>query len=106
VINGGANRERNLHPLCEWCEPPKTEADEVTELSQAASPRWHQSGAEGASASGNDRERVEAPDGWWLGAAVHIAQVRAMKAQGLGASEIARELKIGRTSVYRVLEGG
>jgi HNH endonuclease len=27
VINGGANRERNLHPLCEWCEPPKTEAD-------------------------------------------------------------------------------
>jgi hypothetical protein len=27
VINGGANRECNLHPLCEWCEPPKTEAD-------------------------------------------------------------------------------
>jgi 5-methylcytosine-specific restriction enzyme A len=27
VINGGPNRERNLHPLCEWCEPPKTEAD-------------------------------------------------------------------------------
>ncbi len=27
VINGGPNRESNLHPLCEWCEPPKTEAD-------------------------------------------------------------------------------
>jgi 5-methylcytosine-specific restriction enzyme A len=26
VINGGPNRETNLHPLCEWCEPPKTEA--------------------------------------------------------------------------------
>jgi hypothetical protein len=21
------SRESNLHPLCEWCEPPKTEAD-------------------------------------------------------------------------------
>jgi DNA invertase Pin-like site-specific DNA recombinase len=29
-----------------------------------------------------------------------------MKAQGLGASEIAKALKIGRASVYRVLEGG
>lgn len=27
LINGGENRERNLHPLCEWCEPPKTAAD-------------------------------------------------------------------------------
>ena len=27
MINGGENRERNLHPLCEWCEPPKTTAD-------------------------------------------------------------------------------
>jgi hypothetical protein len=27
VIDGGPNRERNLHPLCEWREPPKTEAD-------------------------------------------------------------------------------
>jgi 5-methylcytosine-specific restriction protein A len=27
IINGGANRESNLHPLCEWCEPLKTEAD-------------------------------------------------------------------------------
>jgi DNA invertase Pin-like site-specific DNA recombinase len=31
--------------------------------------------------------------------------VRALKAKGLGATEIARELKIGRASVYRVLEG-
>jgi transposase len=29
-----------------------------------------------------------------------------MKAQGLGASEIAKALKIGRASVYRVLEAG
>jgi hypothetical protein len=29
-----------------------------------------------------------------------------MKAQGLGASEIAKVLKIGRASVYRVLEAG
>jgi hypothetical protein len=29
-----------------------------------------------------------------------------MKAQGLGASEIAKTLKIGRASVYRVLEAG
>jgi DNA invertase Pin-like site-specific DNA recombinase len=29
-----------------------------------------------------------------------------MKAQGLGASEIAKALKIGRASVYRVLEVG
>jgi hypothetical protein len=27
IINGGPNRESNLHPLCEWCEPAKTEAD-------------------------------------------------------------------------------
>jgi hypothetical protein len=27
VINGGANRESNLHPLCEWCKPLKTAAD-------------------------------------------------------------------------------
>ena len=27
IINGGENRERNLHPLCEWCHPPKTGAD-------------------------------------------------------------------------------
>jgi DNA-binding transcriptional regulator LsrR (DeoR family) len=29
-----------------------------------------------------------------------------MKAQGLGASEIAKALNIGRASVYRVLEAG
>jgi DNA invertase Pin-like site-specific DNA recombinase len=29
-----------------------------------------------------------------------------MKAQGHGASEIAKALKIGRASVYRVLEAG
>ena len=32
------------------------------------------------------------------------AQVREMKTQGLGATAIARELGIGRASVYRVLE--
>lgn len=39
-------------------------------------------------------------------ASIDVAQVRAMKAQGLGASEIAKALKIGRASVYRVLEAG
>jgi hypothetical protein len=29
-----------------------------------------------------------------------------MKADGLGASEIAKALKIGRASVYRVLDAG
>jgi DNA invertase Pin-like site-specific DNA recombinase len=33
-------------------------------------------------------------------------KVRALKAQGLGATEIAQELGIGRASVYRVLEPG
>ena len=37
-------------------------------------------------------------------ASIDAAQVRAMKAQGKGASEIAKALKIGRASVYRVLE--
>jgi DNA invertase Pin-like site-specific DNA recombinase len=37
-------------------------------------------------------------------ASIDAAQVRAMKAQGLGASEIAKALKIGRASVYRLLE--
>lgn len=32
------------------------------------------------------------------------AQVRTLKANGVGASEIARQLRIGRASVYRVLE--
>jgi DNA invertase Pin-like site-specific DNA recombinase len=39
-------------------------------------------------------------------ASIDAAQVREMKAQGLGATEIAKALKIGRASVYRVLEAG
>ena len=39
-------------------------------------------------------------------ASIDAAQVRAMKAQGIGASEIAKALKIGRASVYRVMEAG
>jgi hypothetical protein len=39
-------------------------------------------------------------------ASIDASQVRAMKAQGLGASEIAKALKIGRASVYRFLETG
>ena len=39
-------------------------------------------------------------------ASIDAAQVREMKAQGLGASEIAKALKIGRASVYRVLDAG
>jgi DNA-binding IclR family transcriptional regulator len=31
--------------------------------------------------------------------------IRALKAEGLGATEIAKRLGIGRASVYRVLEG-
>jgi 5-methylcytosine-specific restriction protein A len=27
LVNGGANRERNLRPLCGWCGTLKTEAD-------------------------------------------------------------------------------
>src|SRR5258705_6833176 len=37
-------------------------------------------------------------------ASIDIAKVRAMKAKGVGATEIARALKIGRASVYRALE--
>jgi DNA invertase Pin-like site-specific DNA recombinase len=37
---------------------------------------------------------------------VDVAQVRAMKEQGLGPSAIAKALRIGRASVYRALEGG
>jgi hypothetical protein len=36
---------------------------------------------------------------------VDAAQVCEMKAQGLGATAIAKELGIGRASVYRALEG-
>ena len=35
---------------------------------------------------------------------IDIAKVRAMKAEGIGASEIAKALKIGRASVYRLME--
>jgi DNA invertase Pin-like site-specific DNA recombinase len=38
-------------------------------------------------------------------ASINAAQVRQMKAQGLGATAIANELGIGRASVYRGLEG-
>ena len=37
-------------------------------------------------------------------ASIDAAQVRAMKAEGKGASEIAKALKIGRASAYRALE--
>jgi DNA invertase Pin-like site-specific DNA recombinase len=37
-------------------------------------------------------------------ASIDAGQVRELKAQGKGASEIAKALKIGRASVYRVLE--
>jgi DNA invertase Pin-like site-specific DNA recombinase len=39
-------------------------------------------------------------------ASIDVAQVREMKAQGRGPSEIAKALKIGRASVYRVLNEG
>jgi DNA invertase Pin-like site-specific DNA recombinase len=38
-------------------------------------------------------------------ASIVATRVRAMKAQGMGATEIGKELGIGRASVYRVLEG-
>jgi DNA invertase Pin-like site-specific DNA recombinase len=38
-------------------------------------------------------------------ASIDAAKVRAMKAGGMGATEIAKALKIGRASVYRALEG-
>ena len=37
-------------------------------------------------------------------ASIDAARVRAMKAEGMGATEIAKALKIGRASVYRALE--
>ena len=33
-----------------------------------------------------------------------MVEVKRLKAEGLGASQIAKRLKIGRASVYRVLE--
>ena len=38
-------------------------------------------------------------------ASIDVAKVRAIKAKGVGATEIGRVLKIGRASVYRALEG-
>jgi DNA invertase Pin-like site-specific DNA recombinase len=35
---------------------------------------------------------------------IDAAEVRKLKVQGMGPSEIAKHLKIGRASVYRVLE--
>jgi Helix-turn-helix domain of resolvase len=39
-------------------------------------------------------------------ASMDAARVRALKAQGMGATKIANELCIGRAGVYRVLEAG
>jgi DNA invertase Pin-like site-specific DNA recombinase len=39
-------------------------------------------------------------------ASIDAARVRELKGKGIGASEIAKTLKIGRASVYRVLESG
>ncbi len=40
-------------------------------------------------------------------ASIDAERVRTLKAQGIGASDIAKALKIGRASVYRALsEGG
>jgi DNA invertase Pin-like site-specific DNA recombinase len=36
-------------------------------------------------------------------ASIDVTKVRQLKAKGMGASEIAKALKIGRASVYRVL---
>jgi DNA invertase Pin-like site-specific DNA recombinase len=36
-------------------------------------------------------------------ASIDVTKVREMKAQGMGASEIAKALRIGRASVYRAL---
>ena len=38
-------------------------------------------------------------------ASIDASKVRAMKAEGMGATEIAKALRIGRASVYRALEG-
>ena len=39
-------------------------------------------------------------------ASIDVSQVRALKADGMGASEIAKSLGIGRASVYRALDKG
>ena len=38
-------------------------------------------------------------------ASIDVAKVLAMKANGMGATEIAKALKIGRASAYRAPEG-
>lgn len=43
LINGGENRERNLHPLCAWCHGLKTRAD-VHEKSRVYVTRRHHAG--------------------------------------------------------------
>ena len=51
-------------------------------------------------------ERARA-DGRYTGrpATIQPDDVRALRSQGLGASEIAKRLGIGRASVYRLLDG-
>jgi 5-methylcytosine-specific restriction protein A len=73
IINGGPNRERNLHPLVRVvraAEDAGRRSREIAELPQAAPPRRHQGRREGPPASRNDRQRVEASHGWRMGAAV------------------------------------
>jgi 5-methylcytosine-specific restriction endonuclease McrA len=44
LINGGANRESNLAPICSWCDPGKT-ADDVAEKSSVYAKRAKHIGA-------------------------------------------------------------
>jgi len=48
------------------------------------------------------RQQAQEGEGVYKGrpASIDAAKVRAMKAEGMGATEIARALKIGRASVY------
>jgi DNA invertase Pin-like site-specific DNA recombinase len=39
----------------------------------------------------------------WAEPSVDVERVKELKAEGLGASAIAKELRIGRASVYRAL---
>jgi DNA invertase Pin-like site-specific DNA recombinase len=56
----------------------------------------------GRVASVADRGNGGTPDA----VSINAAQVRELKVQGMGASEIAKALKIGRASVYRMLALG
>jgi len=51
-------------------------------------------------AHGEGKYRGRAPT-----AAVKAAEVLALHAQGIGPSLIAKQLRIGRTSVYRIIDG-